>query len=63
MRFWMDAVLFELTRMTLYEWIVHLLGAAGLGWLVYLYSDTRRNGFPTRRRSRRHLHHRRLRST
>jgi threonine/homoserine/homoserine lactone efflux protein len=53
---WMDTVLFELTRMTWYEWIVHLVGAAGLAWLIYLYSDARRNGSPTRRRSRRHLH-------
>jgi hypothetical protein len=53
---WMDALLFELTRMTLYEWIVHLVGAAELAWLIYLYSDARRNGSRTRRRSRRHVH-------
>jgi len=34
MRFWMDAVQFELTRMTWQGWIVDLVGGCGLGWLV-----------------------------
>ena len=59
MRFWIDAVLFELTRMTWQGWIVDLVGGFGLGVLVYLYcgsSNTRSKGSPTRRGSRRHLH-------
>ncbi len=30
----MDAVQFELTRMTWQGWIVDLVGGCGLGWLV-----------------------------
>ena len=59
MRFWIDAVLFELTRMTWQGWIVDLVGGFGLGVLVYLYcgpSNTQRKSSPTRRRSRRHVH-------
>ena len=58
MKFWIDAVLFELTRMTWQDWIVDLVGGFGLGMLGYLYcgsSNTRSIGSPTRRRSRRHL--------
>ena len=64
MWFWIDAAPFEFTRMTWQGWIVNLVGGCGLGLLVYLYSgqsDTRSNGTPTRRRSRRHLHHQRVR--
>jgi hypothetical protein len=64
MWFWIDAVLFELTRMTWQDWIVNLVGGCGLGLLVYLYSgpfETRNNGTSRRRRSRRHLHHQRVR--
>jgi hypothetical protein len=32
---WMDAVLFECTRVTWQGWIVDLIGGCGLGWLVY----------------------------
>jgi len=54
---WMDAVLFEFTRMTWLDWIVDLVGGCGLGCLVYLYcgpSGTSSKRYTTRRRSRRH---------
>ena len=37
----MDAVQFELTRMTWQGWIVDLVGGCGLGWLVYLFCTSR----------------------
>ena len=64
MWFWIDAVPFKFTHMTWQGWIVNLVGGCGLGLLVDLYSgqsDTRSNGTPTRRRSRRHLHNQRVR--
>ena len=34
---WMDALLFEFTHMTLYEWVMALVGSCWLAWLLWWY--------------------------
>jgi hypothetical protein len=34
---WLDAVLFEFTHMTLYEWIMVMVGSCSLAWLLWWY--------------------------